>query len=160
MRGSFGGLSYLCTKGFNLFFWHYEKTLEQKYCRLHGFALFYTHSCRDPGELPGMEFFLQAVAIRDLYTRSDSRIVCALPFGDVFKTVLVNLGKHTKPVQNPRCRIASNVSTAVETDTLSESILPLIGILICASECWSQKLVKPFASVPITIADGSLKSLS
>lgn len=61
--------------------------------------------------------------------------------------------------QNPRCRIASKVSTAVDTDTLSESIFPRMGILIRFVAFLSQKSDKPSASVPITMAEGREKSV-
>jgi len=62
--------------------------------------------------------------------------------------------------QNPRCRIASKVMTAVETETFSESIFPRIGILIRFVALFIQKSVNPSASVPITMAEGCRKSIS
>ena len=52
----------------------------------------------------------------------------------------------------PRCLTASYSKMAALTLTFSESSLPNMGILICASAACRHTSVSPVASVPITVA--------
>jgi hypothetical protein len=49
---------------------------------------------------------------------------------------------------------------AVDTDTFNESIVPRMGILMRWSALSNQKEVRPSASVPMTIAEGNVKSVA
>lgn len=59
-----------------------------------------------------------------------------------------------------RCLTASKVTIAVVTDTLRESAMPFIGIIMFWSASWTQISDIPVASVPITMAEPFLKSAS
>ena len=55
---------------------------------------------------------------------------------------------------NPRCRQASKTTTAAAVETFIESIFPCMGMMMLASDCFTQASERPVASVPMTIADG------
>ena len=59
-----------------------------------------------------------------------------------------------------RCLMASKVTIAVVTDTLSESAMPFIGMMMFWSAASTQAWEMPVASVPITRAEALRKSAS
>ena len=59
-----------------------------------------------------------------------------------------------------RWRTTSNSITAAAAETLSDSILPIIGIASCSSQSFSTSFEMPVSSAPITSAVGLRKSAS
>ena len=60
----------------------------------------------------------------------------------------------------PRCRTASNSVMIVAIATFSESACPAMGINTRASASFSQKSLRPYCSLPITMARGPRRSVS